>query len=345
MKAVGLTRNLPVENPECLLDLDIPKPEPGPRDLLVRIEAISVNPIDTKIRFGRAPKEGMPTILGYDAAGVVEAVGQEVKRFRVGDAVYYAGTLNRPGSNAQFQAIDERIVGHKPKSLVWAEAASIPLTVLTAWEGLFFQMGIDLEGKNARQSLLLIGAGGGVGSAVIQLAKIAGLRVIATASSPESEEWCRSLGAEFTVNYLHPLPKQLEEIGCTNIDFIFNAANTTIYWETMAKVIAPLGSICCLVDAKEPVDLNLLKSKSVRFAWEFMFMRASLESPKIDEQGAILDRVAKFLDAGKIRTVVQETLSPICARTLREAHTRIESGKTKGKIVLTGWNDSESPIN
>jgi zinc-binding alcohol dehydrogenase family protein len=338
MKAIGLIHNSPVENPECLLDLDIPSPAPGPRDLLVRVEAISVNPIDTKIRLARPPKKGVPTILGYDAAGTVESIGEEVKRFQVGDAVYYAGTLNRPGSNAQYQVVDERIVGHKPKSLVWAEAASIPLTVLTAWEGLFFQLGIDLEGKNIRQSLLLIGASGGVGSMVIQLAKIAGLRLIATTSSPESEEWCRNLGAEFTVNYLHPLPKQLEEIGCRNVDFIFNAAHTTIYWETMAKVIAPLGSICCLVDAKEPVDLNLLKSKAVRFAWEFMFTRASLESPKIDEQGAILDRVAKLLDAGKIRPVVQETLSPICARTLREAHARIESGKTKGKIVLTGWN-------
>lgn len=338
MKAIGFLRNLPVRDPECLIDLEIPKPEPGPRDLLVRIEAVSVNPIDVKLRLGKPLSQGVPIILGYDAAGIVEAIGSEVTYFSVGDSVFYAGTPGRPGSNAQFQLVDERIVGHKPKLLQWSEAASIPLTVLTAWEGLFDQLGLDFEGKNTGQTLLLIGAGGGVGSMVLQLAKIAGLRTIATASSPKSAEWCKKLGAEFTVNYLNPLLKELKQIGWNTVDFIFNAANTDSYWETMAEVITPLGSICCLVDAKQPVNLNLLKAKSVRFAWESVFTRASVETPKMVEQGAILDRVAKMLEAGKIHTAVQNTISPICARTLREAHARIETGKTQGKLVLIGWN-------
>ncbi len=337
MKAIGLTRNLPVTSPECLMDLEIPKPAPGPRDLLVRIEAVSVNPIDTKIRMNKAPKKGVPLILGYDAAGVVEAIGSEVTRFQVGDSVYYAGTLTRPGSNAEFQLVDERIVGRKPKSLVWGDAASVPLTALTAWEGLFDRLGIDVEGKNTTQSLLLIGAAGGVGSMVIQLAKIAGLRVIATVSNPKSAEWCKALGAETTVNYHHPLAPELKQAGWDTVDFIFNAADTHTYWNVMAEVISPLGSICCLVDAQQPVNLNLLKPKGVRYAWESMFTRSSFETPRMDEQGMVLDRIAKLLDAGTIHTAVQETLSPICARTLQEAHARIESKKTQGKIVIEGW--------
>lgn len=340
MKAIGFTRNLPVTDPECLIDLEIPKPVPSaPHDLLVRIEAVSVNPIDTKLRLNRPPKEGTPTILGYDAAGVVEAIGSAVTRFQVGDSVYYAGAWTRPGSNAQFQLVDERIVGHKPQSLGWAEAASIPLTALTAWEGLSDCLGIDVEkSKNAHQSLLLIGAAGGVGSMVIQLAKRAGLRVIATASHPESAKWCKELGADFTINYHHPLVQELKQIGCGDtVDFIFNAADTSAYWEAMAEIIAPCGSICALVDAKEPVNLNLLKPKGARFAWEFVFAHASFETSKMGQQGQILDRISELLDAHALRSVVQDTLSPICARTLRKAHARIESKKTQGKIVLVGW--------
>lgn len=336
MKAIGVTHHLPVTNPSCLIDLEIPVPRPGPRDLLVRVQAVSVNPIDTKLRARQHLKKEVPIVLGYDASGMVEAIGEKVTQFQVGDAIYYAGSILRPGSNAQFQLVDERIVGHKPASLSWESAASIPLILLTAWEGLFHCLCISQ--RHAGSSLLILGTGA-VGSMVIQLAKMSNLRIIATMSSSKSEEQCKKFGAECTVNYHYPILHKLRQMGWQEVNFIFSTVATSAYWPVMAEMIAPFGSICCIEDAVAPIDLNLLKRKSVRFAWVFVFTRSLYEHCNRGEQGKILDQAAELLNLGVLYPMVGEVLSPICAQTLREAHAKVESGGTAaGKIVLTGWS-------
>jgi zinc-binding alcohol dehydrogenase family protein len=337
MKAVALTHYLPVSDPQSLFDIELPKPAPANHDLLVRVEAISVNPVDTKVRAPKPDVEKNPRILGWDAAGVVEAVGPEVKRFKPGDEVYYAGDITRPGSNAEFQLVDERIVGHKPHTLTFAEAAAMPLTALTAWESLFDRMNIDRHGANHGQSLLIIAGAGGVGSIAIQLARLAGLVVIATASRPETQLWVTNMGATHVVDHRQHLPTQLGALNFACVHFIANFANTDIYWSVMAELIRPQGKIVCVVDNKSPIDLKLLKSKSASLAWEFMFTRPMFQTPDMNAQGLILDDVAALIDAKKLRSTITETLVPINAANLRQAHARLESGRTIGKLVLAGW--------
>jgi zinc-binding alcohol dehydrogenase family protein len=337
MKAVGLTRYLPITDPESLRDLDLPKPVPGNHDLLVRIEAVSVNPVDIKVRAPKPKIESAPRVLGWDAAGVVEQVGPEVTLFRPGDEVYYSGSIIRPGTNCEYHLVDERIVGSKPASLSFAQAGALPLTTITAWETFFDRLLIDRKRANAGQLLLIIGGAGGVGSIGIQIAKFAGLKVIATASRNETRQWCRNLGADYVIDHRQPLQTELERIGVAAVDYIANFSNTDLYWNAMAEVIRPEGAICSIVENAEPLDLNILKSKSATFVWEFMFTKSMFGTPNMQTQGALLNEVAKLVDAGRIRTTLTDTVSPINAQNLRQVHERIESGRTIGKIVLAGW--------
>lgn len=340
MRAVGLTRYLPITELESLQDLELLMPEPEERDLLVRVEAISVNPVDTKIRSSKNTDhlEAIPQVLGWDAAGVVEAVGSKVTLFQTGDEVYYAGSLTRPGANSEYHVVDERIVAKKPRSLEMAHAAAIPLTAITAYEALFNRMGISSEGDSKRKTLLIIGGAGGVGSLAIQMAKIANLRVIATASRPETQAWCRTMGADEVIDHTKSLPDQLQQHTGSTVDYILNNASTYQYWSAMCEVIKPQGHICCLVDTTDVVDLNALKRKSVTFAWEFMFTRSMFQTDDMLEQHKLLTLVAHWIDAGRIQSTLTEILSPINAANLRKAHAKLESGSMIGKFVLTGWN-------
>ena len=337
MKAIALTHYLPISDENSLFDTELPKPEPQGRDLLVRVEAISVNPIDTKVRSPKEKVESAPRVLGWDAAGVVEAVGPAVTAFKPGDEVWYAGDITRAGSNAEFQLVDERIVSLKPRTLTFAEAAALPLTAITAWEGFFEHLGIDRNGGSKGRTLLIVGGAGGMGSIAIQLAKLAGLKVMATASRPETVAWVEVLGADVVLNHHLPLPEQLAAAGHPEVDYIALFTAPDPYWPALVKMIRPMGRIVGIVDAKAPVDLTLLKIKSASFAWEFMFARSMYQSPDMAAQGALLSEVAALVDAGKLRTTLTETLSPIHAANLRTAHAKLESGRTIGKLVLSGW--------
>jgi NADPH2:quinone reductase len=337
MKAVGLTKYLPINDSEALIDIEIPVPEPGDRDLLVKVEAVSVNPVDTKIRAPKPEVEKEPRILGWDAAGIVEAAGPSVKLFRPGDPVYYAGSIIRPGTDSEFHLVDERIVGKKPANLSFAEAAGLPLTSITAWEAIFDRLGIDQYGSDGGKSILLIGGAGGVGSIGIQLAKLAGLKVFTTASRQETRDWCQKMGADHVLDHREPLKPRLERLGNADIDFIANFVNTEAYWKQMAELIRPQGRICCINEIDHTLDLNLLKSKSAHFAWEFMFTRSMFQTPDMHRQHELLNEVASLIEAGGLRSTVKEIVTPINAANLRAAHAKIESGKTIGKIVLAGW--------
>ncbi|MBE9141439.1 zinc-binding alcohol dehydrogenase family protein [Nodosilinea sp. LEGE 07088] len=338
MKAVALTQYLPVSDPRSLVDIDLPQPAPGGHDLLVRVEAVSVNPVDAKVRSPQDKVEEHPKVLGYDAAGLVESVGNAVTRFKPGDAVYYAGDITRPGSNAEFQLVDERLVGHKPSTLSFAEAAALPLTTITAWESLFTRLGINRAGGNRGDSILIIGGAGGVGSIAIQLAKLAGLVAIATASRPQSQVWATQMGADYVVDYHEPLLEEMGRLGHREVDFIANFNDTDAYWSLMSELIRPQGKIVGIVGNRDPLDLNLLKNKSATFAWEFMFTRSMYQTTDMADQGNLLDEVAALVAAGKLRTTLGQTLSPINAANLRQAHAQVESGRTIGKLVLAGWS-------
>jgi len=337
MKAVALTQYLPISDPHSLMDVELPRPIAQGRDLLVKIQAVSVNPVDAKIRSPKPKVESSPKILGWDAAGIVENVGPEVRLFKPGEEVYYAGSVTRPGSNAEFQLVDERLVGRKPANLSFAEAAAMPLTLLTAWEALFERIGIDRMADNRGQSLLIIGGAGGVGSIAIQLAKLAGLTVIVTASRPETRAWAEKMGADQVIDHRQPLPGQLAALGHKEVDYIANFSNTDSYWAVMAELIRPQGRIVCIVENAHPVELGLLKSKSASFSWTFMFTRSMFQTPDMGEQGGILDDAAKLFEAGRLQTTLTETLSPINAANMRDAHAQIESGKTIGKLVIAEW--------
>ncbi len=334
MKAVVNPSGLPSSDPGCLLDTTLPRPEPAGRDVLIHIEAISVNPVDTKIRNRPA---NAPRVLGWDAAGTVVAIGPDVEFFKPGDTVWHAGDVTRPGCNSEYQLVDERIVGRKPRTLTFTEAAALPLTTLTAWVSLFERLGVARDGSDAGKALLMIGAPGGVGSIAIQLAKLAGLTVIATASRPASAEWVRELGADHVVDPKQPLAPQLEALGCKEVPFIANWVNTDAYWETMAAAVAPLGKVVCIVSNVANLNLDLLKSKSAVFAWEFMFTRPMYRTPDMVRHHEILNEVAGLVDSGKLRTTLRQTLAPINAANLRQAHLQLESGTTLGKVVLAGW--------
>lgn len=339
MKAVGLTRYLPIMDPESLRDLGLPKPEPKERDLLVRIEAVSLNPIDTKIRrsISSTQPEPSPRVLGWDAAGVVEAIGPEATCFHPGDEVYYAGSLNRPGTNSEYHLVDERLVAKKPSSLDMAHAAAFPLTSITAYEALSERMGVSMTGESEGRAILIIGGAGGVGSLAIQLAKIARLKVIATASRRESRAWCEHMGADEIIDHTQSIPAQLQRLNFPMVDYIFNTSSTDQYWGAMSEAIQPQGRICCLFDAIKPLDINVFKRKSVTFSWEFMFTRSLYQTKDMVEQQRLLTQIAVWVETGMIRPTLTESCSPITAAHLKVAHTKLESGQMIGKFVLTGW--------
>ncbi|MDH3728701.1 MAG: zinc-binding alcohol dehydrogenase family protein [Myxococcales bacterium] len=337
MKAVGLERYLPISDPDSLLDIEIDKPEPKERDLVVRIEAIAVNPVDTKVRAPKDKVEETPRILGWDAAGVVEEVGEKVTLFEPGDEVYYAGDITRPGAYAEYQAVDERIVGRKPSTLSFAEAAALPLTTITAYEAFFDRLDLDRDGDNRGETLLIIGGAGGVGSIGIQLAKAAELDVIATASRPETIRWVRELGADHVVNHREPLRPQIEALGLSFVNHIAIFNDTDGHWDAVTDLIRPQGRIVTIVENARPLDMDRLKTKAAGLVWELMFTRSMFETPDMIEQHRLLSYVADEIDAGRLRSTVSETLTPINAENLRRAHALIESGKAKGKVTLS-WS-------
>ncbi len=338
MKAVGLYRYLPIAHPEALLDVDIPMPKVEDHDLLVKVEAISVNPIDYKIRAPKDAAEQAPRVLGWDAAGTVSAVGREVTLFKVGDPVFYAGSIVRPGANSEYHLVDERIVGRKPKTLDFTQAAALPLTAITAWEALFDRLRISPRGADAGKSLLIIGGAGGVGSIAIQLAKQLGkLTVIASASRPASAKWATELGASHIVNHFGAMPTQLEALGFAQVDYVFICNDTDAHFPTAAAVIKPQGGVCTIVANNKPIPVELLRNKSAAFHWELMFTRAMPGAPDMIEQHKLLNEVADLIDAGTLRTTVGQNLGTINAQNVRRAHQLLEEGRSIGKLVLSGF--------
>jgi NADPH:quinone reductase len=338
MKAIGLYENLPIDDEKSLVDVTIPKPTAKGRDLLVKVVAIAVNPIDTKMRKNRKTVDA-PQILGWDVAGVVEETGEGCELYKTGDEVYYAGDLNRPGCNSEYHLVDERIVGKKPKTLDFVQSAAIPLTGITAYESLFDRLRVSKSPvKNKGKAILIVGAAGGVGSIAVQLAKNAGLTVIGTASRPESIQWVKAHGADYTINHYEAFKPQLIELGIQVVDYILCLNATTTHWVNMCESIKPQGTICSIVDTDGPVNLNLLKPKSVGFVWELMFTRSIFKTEDMIRQNYILNDIADMIDVGKIKTTLNEILSPINALNLRKAHKSLEEGRTIGKIVLTGFD-------
>jgi NADPH:quinone reductase len=334
MKAIGFVKSLPIDDEKSLFDFETERPVPGPRDLLVRVRAVSVNPVDTKQRKNAAKDATLPApkILGYDASGVVEAVGSAVSLFKPGDAVFYAGSIKRQGTNAEFHLVDERIVGHKPASLSDAEAAALPLTALTAWEAFFDRMRIP-EGGGAGKTLLLIGGAGGVGSVAIQLAEqLTWLHVIATASREESADWCRELGSEEIADH-HDLVRSVRGLGTRHVDYILCTNDFAGHWPAIAELIGPQGSIGSILGAPQ-LDVSQLMGKSVSLSWELMFTRSSFETDDMIEQHRILDRVADLVDAGRLRTTLHQTLTGLTAASHRQAHRMLEAGSMIGKVAI-----------
>lgn len=338
MKAIGLTQYLPIDNPASLVDIVIDKPQATGRDILVKVVAISVNPVDVKVRAPKDRVEAAPKILGWDVAGIIDEVGPDCSLFRPGDEVFYAGSLARQGGNSEYHLVDERIVGRKPTSLNFAEAAALPLTSITAWEAFFDRMLISQDPSvNDGKSILIIGAAGGVGSIAVQLAKQAGLTVIGTASRPETVDWVKSMGADYTINHHESLLPQLEAIGFPSVPYIFCLNALEKHWEGICEAVAPQGIVCAIDDPISPLKLTLLKRKSATFVWEFMFTRSIYETVDMIEQHRLLNRVADAIDQQKVKTTLSQILGPISAENLRQAHKLLESNKTIGKVVLEGF--------
>jgi NADPH2:quinone reductase len=314
------------------------RPQPDPRDLLVKIEAVAVNPVDTKRRLAPNPS-GKPRVLGWDAAGVVEAVGDQVSLFRPGDRVYYAGDVTRPGCNAEYQCVDERIVGHMPQTLSFEQGAALPLTTITAWEALFDRLRVPAPPRaQPARTLLAIGGAGGVGSIAVQLAsRVAGLHVIATASRAQSRQWCLDHGAQAVVDHHGSLVEQVRALGHRHVDYVLIMNNTDQHFDAAAELIAPQGAICSIVGNEKPLNMDALRAKSAAFMWEAMFVRSKDKTPDMIEQHRLLTEVARLIDQGTVKTTVTEILRPINAANLRQAHALIESGQTIGKRVLSGF--------
>jgi NADPH:quinone reductase len=325
MKAVAHTG----KDIDSLADMELPRPSPTGRDLLVKVEAVSVNPVDTKQR-----KQGSaaPRVLGWDASGTVVAVGPEASLFRKGEDVYYAGDVTRAGCDSEFHLVDERIVGRKPRSLDFAQAAAIPLTAITAWEAFFDRLKVKRG-----SSMLIIGGAGGVGSIGIQLARLAELKVIATASRPQSIAWCKELGAHHTVDHRKPMRPQIEALGLKHVDYIANFSEVDEHWAAIGDLVAPQGGIVLIVSNKAPLNVDAIRAKSASLCFELMFTRSRFQTPDMIEQHKLLNQVADWLDAGKLRGTLKQTLTPINAANLRKAHAQLESGTTIGKLVLQGW--------
>ena len=339
MKAVGYRESLPISEAMSLIDIELPDPSPGGHDLLVQVKAVSVNPVDTKIRLGTAPPAGETKILGWDASGVVLEVGSDVTLFKPGDEVWYAGSIVRPGTNSELHLVDERIVGRKPKSLGHAQAAAMPLTSITAWELLFDRLGV-LPGKGfGAESLLIFGAAGGVGSVLVQLARrLTNMTVIGTASRAETAEWVRLLGAHHVIDHSKPLAEQLRKAGLSNVTHVASLTQTDKHYTEIVEALSPQGKLA-LIDDPDPalIDITQLKRKSISLHWELMFTRSLFGTSDLLAQHKLLSEMAELVDAGLIRTTFSEHLGKINASNLKHAHALIESGTTKGKIVLEGF--------
>jgi zinc-binding alcohol dehydrogenase family protein len=339
MKAVAYLQPLPIDHIDALLDADLPEPEPSGHDLRVRVAAVSVNPVDTKIRRGAKPAAGQPKVLGWDAVGVVDAVGDAVTLFKPGERVWYAGDITRAGSNAEFQCVDERIVGRAPATLSDAQAAALPLTAITAWELLFDRFGVTPE---TRGTLLVVGGAGGVGSVLIQLARqLTGLAVVATASRPATQDWVRQLGAHQVVDHRQPLAAQVQRLvdggQIAPVTHVASLTQTDQHWDQLVELLAPQGKIGLIDDPAAPLDVMQLKRKSLSLHWELMFTRSLFHTADIQRQHELLNRVAELVDAGRVRSTLAQHFGTINAANLRRAHAQIESGTTLGKIVLEGF--------
>ena len=337
MKAVAYYHSLPIQDPLSLQDIELPEPIAGPRDLLVEVKAISVNPVDTKVRENLQPDAGTAKVLGWDVAGVVKAVGSDVSLFKVGDKVFYAGSIARAGANSERHVVDERIVGHMPKSLGFAEAAALPLTAITAWELLFERLAIAQGQTDLQQSLLIVGAAGGVGSILTQLAsQLTALKVIGSASRPDTQAWVRELGADVIVDHSQPLSAELKRQGIDAVTHVASLTQTDQHLDQLVEALAPQGKLA-LIDDPKALDITKLKRKSLSLHWEFMYTRSLFQTQDMIEQHHLLNRVAELIDAGTLRTTVGEHFGAINASNLRRAHALLESGKAKGKIVLEGF--------
>ncbi|MDH0095157.1 zinc-binding alcohol dehydrogenase family protein [Ectopseudomonas hydrolytica] len=338
MKAVAYYQSLPADHPEALQDVQLDAPSPGPHDLLVEVRAISVNPVDTKIRRNVAPEHGAAKVLGWDAAGVVKAVGSEVSLFQPGDRVFYAGAIDRAGANSELHLVDERIVGRMPASLSFAEAAALPLTAITAWELLFERLQIAEGSTDQGQSLLIVGAAGGVGSILTQLARrLTGLTVIGTASRPETQAWVRELGAHHVIDHGKPLSEELARIGIGQVSHVASLTQTDQHYAQLIECLQPQGRLALIDDPLQPLDVMQLKRKSLSLHWELMFTRSLYQTEDMIEQHRLLQRVAELVDSGVLKTTLGEHFGRIDAANLRRAHALLESGKAKGKIVLEGF--------
>jgi NADPH2:quinone reductase len=337
MRAVGYRKSLPIEDNEALLDFETARPEPGGRNLRVAVRAISANPVDTKVRKRAAPPEGEHKILGFDAAGVVDAVGPEVTLFRPGDEVFYAGSILRQGTNSELHLVDERIVGRKPKTLSFAQAAALPLTSITAWELLFDRLGA-VPGKSLDpRTLLITGGAGGVGSILIQLARrLTGLTVVATATRPESQQWCRELGAHAVIDHGKPMKEQIEKLKLPPVALVASLTFTDQHYKAIADLMAPQGKFG-LIDDPPEFSVAAFKGKAISIHWESMFTRSSFQTPDMIAQHHLLNDVGDLIDKGVLRTTLGENFGTINAANLKRAHALLESGKSRGKIVLEGW--------
>ncbi len=340
MKAVGYIHSLPPSDPNSLFDFELPKPTPGSRDLLVAVRAVSVNPVDAKVRMRAQGTEAQPKILGFDCAGIVESVGSAVTFFKPGDEVFYAGSILRPGTNSEFHLVDERLAGHKPRSLSMAEAAALPLTAITSWELLFDRLRIPLVDEKKPQqagSLLVVGASGGVGSILVQLARrLTGVTVIGTASRPESKQWILKNGAHHAVDHSKKLSEEVRQLGIQHVEYIIGLTHTDQHYDEIVELIAPQGALA-LIDDPAPIDVRKLKPKSASLHWESMFTRSAFQTADMVEQYRILERISTLVDEGLIRTTLGSTAGRINAENLRRAHAAIESYKSIGKIVLEGF--------
>ncbi|MBA4789173.1 MAG: zinc-binding alcohol dehydrogenase family protein [Rhizobiales bacterium] len=337
MKAIGYAASLPIGDDKSLFAFEAPEPRPGARDLLVRVKAISVNPVDTKVRMRRQGTEQEPVILGWDAAGIVEAVGPDVTFFKPGDAVFYAGSVVRAGTNAELHAVDERIVGPKPRSLDFAQAAAMPLTSITAWEGLFDRLRLPVGKGGDGGTLLIIGAAGGVGSMAVQLARrLTSWTVVATASRPESAQWVKELGAHHVIDHSKPLSEELKAIGIAGVEAVFALTKTDKHWAQIAAALKPQGAVC-VIDDPGALDITLLKPKAATFVWESMFTRSLFGTPDMAAQHRLLTEVAGLVDEGLLRTTLGTNLGAISVDNLKRAHALLESGTSIGKAVMEGW--------
>jgi len=336
MRAIGFQQPGSIDREEALVDIELPTPEPERRNLLVEVKAVSVNPVDTKKRKGIQPAPGAWQVLGWDAAGVVAATGPDVTLFQPGDAVFYAGAIDRPGTNAEYHLVDERIVGTKPKTLDWGAAAALPLTSLTAWEALFDRLDVEKTVRGATPAILIVGGAGGVGSIAIQLARaMTNLTVIATASRPETIAWAKEMGAHHVIDHRKPLAAQVTALGLGAPAFVFSTVQTNLHAREIAELIASQGRFGVI---DELAEAELFASKSVSIHWEFMFTRSLHQTNDMAEQGKLLNEVSRLVDEGILRSTVTERHSPINAANLKHVHALIESGQARGKVVLEGFN-------